>query len=177
MKCGACGAIGSSSHAECEFCGNKLSSSNERSIVSGGNGGLSGDQISGYVKDSFSLIQDLSKSPSGGFKIVPFFFPVPYLWGYGAKDNAKSVAAVLLVPQLLASLLVLILGFKISSLVALAQLGWNIYVNWMVSTRISLLAKQEGAYDWGQGIIALIVFAVLGGIISSLGSPTYYYYF
>lgn len=184
MKCGACGAIGSSSLAECEFCGNMLRSSAEPtgSGLSKGAGHSAGSELtnhnpsdfSNYIKDSFSLITDLSKSPSGGFNFAAFFFSIPYLWGYGARDNAKVVATVLLVPQLAIAVIGLLFDYTLAALLTLVQFGWLVYVSWAVSTRVSLLAKRDRPYDWGQGILAFIAYALISGIINSIGQSAYY---
>jgi hypothetical protein len=172
MKCGACGAIGSSSQTVCEFCGNKLAATAEAAVVSPSGtpvAPLTADpnKFVNYVKDSVNLIQELSRSPSGGFNLAAFFFSVPYLWGFGAKDNAKSVATVLIVPMVAVKVLVWLLGLRIALLALIVQGVWNIYVSWMVSTRSRLLARTDQSYDWGQGILALIVFGVISSILGS----------
>lgn len=178
MKCGACGAIGSSSQRTCEFCGNNLVGSVEPGVAaaSGATGAPLGEEASrftNYVKDSLNLIKELSRSPSGGFNIWAFFFAVPYLWGYGARDNAKSVATVLIVPQILAKILIWFLGYRIAGAVFLAQIIWTIYVSWMVSTRVRLLTRTDQAYDWGQGILAFIVIAIISSILGDYGYGGY----
>lgn len=178
MKCGACGAIGSSSQTKCDFCGNNLVSSVETNVAaaSGATGAPLGQEASrftNYVKDSLNLIQELSRSPSGGFNIWAFFFSVPYLWGYGARDNAKSVATVLIVPQILAKLLIWFFGYSIAGPVFLAQIVWTIYVSWLVSTRVRLLTRTDQAYDWGQGILAFVVMAVISSILADYGFGAY----
>ena len=175
MKCGGCGAIGSSSTADCEFCGNKLAASAEPTV--GSNSGtpvvpLSVDpnKFINYVKDSVSLIRDLGSSPSGGFNLAAFFFPVAYLWGFGAKDNAKTVATVIIVPIVAVALLVALIGAdtEIAWLALALQFGWTIYVSWIVSTRSGLLVRKDKPYDWGQGILALFVYGIIIAVANAL---------
>lgn len=170
MKCGSCGAIGSSASNECDFCGNTLratQSPGSGSPIGGsaGSGGeLNADSFIGYVKDSLAMVQDLNKSPSKGFSWWAFFFPVPFLWGYGANDNAKSVATVVLVPAI--ALWVISRLFGNVDILNLALFAWVVYVSFMVATRVEVLVKQDKPFDVGGAIVAGLVYFVALGLFS-----------
>lgn len=162
MKCGSCGAIGSSASSQCDFCGNRLGATQVSGSgeSSGGNANeLNPNAFVGYVKDSLAMVQDLNKSPSKGFNWWAFFFPVPFLWGYGASDNAKSVATVLLVPA--AAVWLLSRLFWNWDILDLAWFAWAVYVSFMVATRVDVLAKRDKTFDVGGAIVAGLVYSIL----------------
>lgn len=173
MKCAACGAIGSSSRERCDFCGTNLISETEKPIDLKKNE-LKINQINPIfnniflqIKDSITIITDLSKSPHSRFNIWAFLFNVSYLWGMGAKKNAKSVAIVFVFPAIIVFLISFIFeNSKIATVALFFQFIWFTYVLWLISTRSQLLVKNDQKFDWTQGVIAFFVFNVTMVLLS-----------
>ena len=173
MKCGSCGAIGSPANSKCEFCDNNLLAT--KSEVVGNAGGVNMEHkvgnFSAYVQGSLSMVQDLRKSPSSGLKFWALLFPVAYLWGYGARENAKNVATVIIAPQIL----IWIVSFIITDLALLLSIGqflWTAYVHFMVATRIDVLTKRDNEYSFLSGLVAGIIYY----IVLNIFAVNYYWY-
>jgi hypothetical protein len=167
MKCQSCSAIVSAGKTECEFCG--------AATTAPANTATPGDTVNNtpvpqvsFVQDAFNLIGEINSTPSKGFNFLAFLFPVAYLWGYGAHDNAKKVAANTLVPALVVSLLAY-LSYRLANNINILATLWVLFVSYLVSTRIHVLAKTEGkAYDLGGGVVAQIVFVLVYYLIMAL---------
>ncbi len=162
MKCGSCGAIGSVSNSNCQFCGNQLTKvksgtdSNTRKAENAPKSGA----LASYVQDSMNMVQDLGKSPSSQFNIWAFLFPVAYLWGYGARDNAKSIATVIIAPQILIWAVSIFIT-SLTALLSVGQLIWTIYVHFMVATRLEVLTTRDKEYAFVDGILAAVVYLII----------------
>ena len=162
MKCGSCGAIGSVANVNCQFCGNQLANIKPNTghkltkEVSKEKIGA----LSSYVQDSMNMVQDLGKTPSSKFNILAFLFPVSYLWGYGARDNAKSIAAVIIAPQMIIWV-VSIFVTSLATLLAVGQFLWTIYVHFMVSTRLEALTSRDKEYAFVEGILVTVAYLVI----------------
>ena len=162
MKCGSCGAIGSVANNNCQFCGNQLANikpntgNNLRKAVSTQKIGA----LSSYVQDSMNMVQDLGKTPSSKFNILAFLFPVSYLWGYGARDNAKSIATVIIAPQLIIWVVSIFIT-SLATLLAVGQFLWTIYVHFMVSTRLEALTSRDKEYAFVEGILVTVAYLVI----------------
>ena len=162
MKCGSCGAIGSVANINCQFCGNQLAKIKPNT----GNKltkEVSKEKIgalSSYVQDSMNMVQDLAKTPSSQFNIWAFLFPVSYLWGYGARDNAKSIATVIIAPQMIIWVVSIFIT-SLATLLAVGQFLWTIYVHFMVSTRLEALTSRDKEYALVDGILVTVAYLVI----------------
>jgi len=123
-------------------------------------------QIS-FVKDTLNLISELHATPSSGFKIWAFIFPVAYLYGYGAKDNAKKVASTSLIPQFILGI-VAYLSYKLAGVLDVAAAIWFFYVCYLVSTRTHALVVKGTDYNMSSGIIAQVIYTIAFLLISLL---------
>lgn len=193
MKCHSCGAIGSPGKANCEFCGAafvlmqagreaprapqapqaapRAAVSPEETVVDVGNSAPTGNtfatpQIS-FVKDTLNLIGELHATTKSGFNIWAFFFPVAYLFGYGASDNAKKVAATCLIPQFILAILAYI-SWRLTNALDVVAAIWFLYVCYLVSTRTHALVVKGVPYNMTTGILAEIVFIFVYYIIALL---------
>jgi hypothetical protein len=123
-------------------------------------------QIS-FVQDTLNLISELHATPSSGFKIWAFIFPVAYLYGYGAKDNAKKVASTSLIPQFILGI-VAYLSYKLAGVLDVAAAIWFFYVCYLVSTRTHALVVKDATYNMSAGIIAQVMYTIAFLLISLL---------
>jgi len=193
MKCHSCGAIGSPGKANCEFCGAafvlmqagreaprapQAPQAAPRSAVSveepkvevdtsapAGNKFVA-PQIS-FVKDTLNLISELHTTAKSGFNIWAFFFPVAYLFGYGASDNAKKVAATCLIPQFILAIVAYI-SWRLTNALDVVAAIWFIYVCYLVSTRTHALVVKGVPYNMTTGILAQVAFTFVYYIITLL---------
>lgn len=162
MKCQSCGAIGSPGKSKCDFCG---------ASIDGGSAGntlntVAAPQVS-FINDTLNLVGEINSTPSSGFNLWAFFFPVAYLWGYGAQDNAKKVAATTLIPILIISI-VGYLSLNLANALNVLATVWVFFISYLVSTRTHALVVKGGNYNTGAGILAQVIFIVLYYIILSL---------
>jgi hypothetical protein len=166
MKCHSCGAIGSPGKPKCDFCGANI----EATAGSGGNAigetinTMAAPQVS-FVKDTINLVGEINSTPSSGFNLMAFLFPVAYLWGYGAFDNAKKVAATTLIPALVISILGY-LSLRLANMLDIVATIWVFFVAYLVSTRThALIVKGSQSYNLGAGILAQVAFVFIYYII------------
>ena len=159
MKCGSCGAIGSVANINCQFCGNRLAiiEPNTGNKLTKEVGKEKIGALSSYVQDSMNMVQDLGKTPSSKFNILAFLFPVSYLWGYGARDNAKSIATVIIAPQMIIWVVSIFIT-SLATLLAVGQFLWTIYVHFMVSTRLEALTSRDKEYAFVEGILVTVAY-------------------
>jgi hypothetical protein len=167
MKCGSCGAIGSVANINCQFCGNQLAKikPNTDNKLTKEVGKEKIGALSSYVQDSMNMVQDLGKTPSSQFNILAFLFPVSYLWGYGARDNAKSIATVIIAPQIIIWV-VSIFVTSLATLLVVGQFIWTIYVHFMVSTRLEALTSRDKEYAFVEGILVTVAYLVILNVFS-----------
>ena len=167
MKCGSCGAIGSVANINCQFCGNQLANvkPNTGNKLTKAVSKQKIGALSSYVQDSMNMVQDLGKTPSSKFNILAFLFPVSYLWGYGARDNAKSIATVIIAPQMIIWV-VSIFVTSLATLLAVGQFLWTIYVHFMVSTRLEALTSRDKEYAFVEGILVTLAYLVILNLFS-----------
>ena len=169
MKCNSCGAIGSSQKTICEFCGVDMKADTSSGANSVGNviNTVAAPQVT-FAKDSLNLVSEINSTPSSGFNVWAFLFPIGYLWGYDADENTKKVAVTLLIPALIVSLL----GYFSYSLMNFAHslaFLWGIFVSYLVSTRTHVLVVKDGrTFKLGKGILAEIIYLILAVLIYEL---------
>lgn len=164
MKCGTCGAIGSSAAAACDFCGNQLASTQAAGSGAPAAGvklNFDPNEFGTYVKDSVAMLGDLRSSPSSGFRWTAFFFPIGYLWGYGAEANAKRVALLLLLPLLLVWVIRSLVGseytLSLQGFLLFAGWFWSLYVAYMVATRTDVLRSSAKPFNTGAAVVVQVV--------------------
>ena len=172
MKCQSCGAIVAATAESCEFCGTSLKnegktapSTNQSAPVKVSSN--SRNKPIGFAEDSFNLINELKETEKNSFNWLAFFFPIAYLAGYGGKESAKKIAAVVLIPVFLMSI-IRYFSFNLSSTVALASFVWTVYVYFLVSTRQERMVKKDKPFDMGSAIVYQIIFAVAYVILEGL---------
>ena len=169
MKCQSCGAIDSPGKTKCDFCG-----ANFQELANGTTNPL-GDAINTaaapqvtFVKDTLNLVGEINSTPSSGFNFIAFLFPVAYLWGYGAKENAKKVAATTLIPLLIISIIGY-LSFRLGNMLSVVATIWVFFVSYLVSTRTHALVVKNGqTYDLSAGILSQIAFVIIYYLIALL---------
>lgn len=154
MKCNSCGAVNGPSKSECEFCGVSTVPDNLPG-TDGSSNKTSVPQIT-FFADALNLIKELNATPSDAFKWMAFFFPIPYLWGYRARDNALKVAAVVYVPSVVIILLAVV-SYRLATIAYVITIIWRFFVDYLVATRTKSLIPQGRTFDMGQAIIAVIV--------------------
>lgn len=123
-------------------------------------------QIS-FVKDTLNLIGELHATPSNGFKLWAFIFPVAYLYGYGAADNAKKVASTSLIPQFILGI-VAYMSYQLAGVLNIAAAIWFFYVCYLVSTRTTALVVKGTTYNMTSGIVAQVLYTIAFLLISLL---------
>ena len=164
MKCHSCGAIGSPGKSKCEFCGAIPPASSNGNAVGDAINSVAAPQVS-FVKDTINLVGEINATPSSGFNFMAFLFPVAYLWGYGAFDNAKKVAATTLIPALVISILGY-LSLRLANMLDIVATIWVFFVAYLVSTRThALMVKGSQSYNLGAGILAQVAFVFIYYII------------
>lgn len=166
MKCLSCGAIGSPRKPKCDFCGAEIKAPADSSVSAIGEtiNTMATPQVS-FVKDTINLVGEINSTPSSGFNFMAFLFPVAYLWGYGAFDNAKKVAATTLIPALVISILGY-LSLSLASMLDVIVTIWVFFVAYLVSTRThALIVKGSQPYNLGAGILAQVAFVFIYYII------------
>ena len=194
MKCHSCGAIGSPGKADCEFCGAAFvlmqagseaprasasapqappsaSSSTESATTPAANAAASVNKIVqpqiSFIKDTFNLISELHATVKSGFNIWAFIFPVAYLFGHGASDNAKKVAATCLIPQFILAIVAYI-SWRLTNALDVVAAIWFIYVCYLVATRTHALVVKGASFNMGAAVLAQVVFTVAYYLISLL---------
>lgn len=158
MKCIACGAINSHVKTKCDFCGSAAVADPEKS---------GSEDITNVVKpqitnvqDTLNLVTELNNTPSTGFNIWAFLFPIAFLWGYGATDNAKKVALTSIIPTILVSI-VGYLSLKLAGAMNAIAVLWIFFVSYLVSTRTHVLMNKGASYNMGAGIVAQIAYIII----------------
>lgn len=153
MKCGACGAINGSSVQSCDFCATDLyaAANAVRHAQAGTSIAVASVPQVTFVKDSLKLIEELNKSPAGGFNWKAFLFPIGFLAGYNADDNAKKVATVILIPTFILSMLMYV-GGSITGLFSVVFYVWGFFVSYLVATRTQALARTSQSFNLGRAI-------------------------
>ena len=158
MKCIACGAINSSVKPKCDFCGSATVADPEKS---------GSDAITNVVKpqltnvqDTLNLVTELNNTPSTGFNIWAFVFPVAFLWGYGDTDNAKKVALTSIIPTILVSI-VGYLSLNLAGAMNAIAVLWIFFIAYLVSTRTHVLMNKGASYNMGAGIVSQIVYIII----------------
>lgn len=162
MKCSSCGAIGSITKSNCQFCGSQMANprpQTEKNILES-ESDKKNSPLLDQVQDSLNMIRDLGESPSSRFNIWAFLFPVAYLWGYGARENSKSIATVIIVPQIFIWLVSLFI-IDFTTILSIGQLMWTIYVHFMVATRLEVLTMRDKEYSVVDGILAALVYLLI----------------
>lgn len=147
MKCGACGAINGSSTQECDFCQTNLYAAASPGVQAQVGASLAAAPQVTFVKDAVKLIEELNKTPSRGFNIWAFLFPIGYLAGYNADDNAKKVATVILIPTFILSMLMYVSDAFLFSIVFYA---WALFVSYLIATRTQSLARVGTPFSLGR---------------------------
>ena len=194
MKCHSCGAIGSPGKADCDFCGAAFvlmqagrevprpsanapqaaprpATSTESVTTPVENAAASVNkavqpQIS-FVKDTLNLISELHATEKSGFNIWAFIFPVAYLFGHGAADNAKKVAATCLIPQFILAIVAYI-SWRLTNALDVVAAIWFIYVCYLVSTRTHALVVKGAPFKMGAAVLAQVIFTFAYYIITLL---------
>ena len=155
MKCNNCGAIISANARSCEFCGSEVKS--ETSEV--GAALANAPQVS-FMKDSLNFISEINQSPSSGFKLWAFIFPIAYVYGYGAIENTKKLAALLIIPALIVG----VVFYLIPNLWNFGNVVlwiWVIFVSYLVSTRTHALVNKSSSFNIGKAIVVEILFLLV----------------
>ena len=197
MKCQSCGAIGSPGKAGCEFCGaafmlvqgghetprapvaapqaapqavpqtapKAASSVNNDNTVVVANKPVQ-PQVT-FIRDAFNLIGELHSTAKSSFNIWAFLFPVAYLFGYSAGDNAKKVAATCLIPQFILAIVAYI-SWRITNALDVVAVIWFIYVSYLVATRTHALVVKGIPYNMTKGILVQVAFMFAYFIITEL---------
>ena len=178
MKCQTCGAIVAATADSCEFCGTSLEIAatkvpvttmelaKEPHAVTPNLNAKINKKIS-FAEDSFNLITELNETEKNQFNWLAFFFPIAFLAGYGSKESAKKIAAVILIPVFLMSI-VRYFSFSLASMVSAATLIWTIYVYYLVSTRHDKMTKKDKPFNMGTAIFYEIAFVICYGVLQSL---------
>lgn len=154
MKCPSCGAINSASLKECEFCSAELQPQT----------GPAGEalplpaQVS-FAQDALNLFGELNSAKSSGFNFLAFLFPIAFLFGYGAKETAKKLGLIILLPVVVEGILSRA-SLMLSIVLGYAVLGWVIYLSVLVATRTPSLVKKDNKFDMGQAVLAQFVYFV-----------------
>lgn len=169
MKCQTCGADASPMQQACEYCGAALvagAAAQAAGTIVADSDVIAPDKTdaSHYLRNAFRWLEDIGRQPSGGFNPAAFFFAIPYLWGFGARQNALRAATVIFLPLVGLDILSWLTGHR--AVLALGQLVWLVRVNWLISTRADLLRSHTATYDWTQGLLALLVAGVAQAALS-----------
>lgn len=178
MKCKSCGAIVAATADSCEFCGAPTievsveasataeeKSNNLNSVSTDLNSKI--NKKIGFAEDSFNLISELNETEKNQFNWLAFIFPVGFLAGYGSKESAKKIAAVILIPVFAMSV-VRYFSFSLASAISLVTFVWTIYVYFLVSTRQEKMTKKDKPFNMGTALFYEVVFVVLYSILQSL---------
>jgi hypothetical protein len=169
MKCGTCGAINGNTVRSCDFCQTALygnGSAGSMTQVADSISSISEKPIS-FLQDALNFIGEINKTPAKGFNIWAFLFPVAYLTGYRADENAKKVATVLLAPGLVLSLVMYFSAALSDSLSVLINIWW-LFVGYLIATRTYALSRQDIPYALTRGVGFQILLWVVYGIILAL---------
>lgn len=166
MKCNTCGAIGPANKSKCDFCGSEFEKTGAAGTISGVANQVAGTQIS-FAKDSLNLVSELNTTPTSGFSWWAFCFPIAYLFGYGAIENGKKVAVVMLIPILIISLL-MYLSMRLAGLADALNYIWEFFISYLIATRTHALVVKEVNYNLGVGIGSQVLFFIIGAIIMAL---------
>ena len=166
MKCNTCGAIGPANKRKCEFCGSEVENSGTAGTIAGVANQVAGTQIS-FAKDSLNLVSELNTTPTSSFSWWAFFFPIAYLFGYGAIVNGKKVAVVMLIPVLIVSLL-MYLSMRLAGIANALDYIWVLFISYLVATRTHALVVKEVNYNIGIGIGSQVLFFIASVIIMGL---------
>ncbi len=162
MKCPSCGAINSASLKDCEFCSAELQPQT----------GPAGETLPppapvSFAQDALNLFGEMNSAKSSGFNFLAFLFPIAFLFGYGAKETAKKLGLIILVPVLVESILSR-LSLMAAVVLGYAVLGWVIYLSVLVATRTPSLVKKDNKFDMGQAVVAQVVYLIAYTIASLL---------
>lgn len=166
MKCNSCGAIGAANKTRCDFCGTEFSKVGVENSVAAVANQVAGTQIS-FAKDSFNFIGELNSTAPSGFSLWAFCFPIGYLFGYGANENGKKVAVVMLIPLVIISLL-MYLSMRLAGFANAIDFLWVLFVSYLVSTRTHALVVKGGKYNLGIGLVSQILFILASYVIMSI---------
>jgi uncharacterized membrane protein YukC len=96
-----------------------------------------------------------------------FFFPVAFLAGYYAKESAKKIATVVLIPVFVMAI-IKYLSFSLAGAVSLASLAWTIYVYYLVSTRQGRMVNKDKPFELGTAVLYQLGFGVIYIILENL---------
>lgn len=176
MKCLSCGAIVAASAESCEFCGTSLQSvpvvappankSGSDEIPSTANPAVTQKKV-GFAEDAFNLISELKETEKNPMNWWAFFFPVAFLAGYYAKESAKKIATVVLIPVFVMAI-IKYLSFSLAGAVSLASLAWTIYVYYLVSTRQGRMVNKDKPFELGTAVLYQLGFGVIYIILENL---------
>ena len=120
-----------------------------------------------FIKDTLNLISELHATAKSGFNVWAFFFPVAYLFGYGAGDNAKKVAATCLIPQFILAIVAYI-SWRLTSALDVVAVIWFLYVCYLVSTRTHALVVKGIPFNMVSAILAQLAFTFVYYLITLL---------
>jgi hypothetical protein len=120
-----------------------------------------------YFHDTLNLIKELQVTPKSSFNWKAFFFPVAYLYGFGASDNAKKVATTTLVPLFVLA----VISHSSQSLAGffgVVMIIWNLYISYLIGTRSHALVVPNKKYNLPLGIVVQVIFIGIASVLKSL---------
>lgn len=177
MKCQSCGAIVAATAESCEFCGTSLQqqpaspppakTAGTQTTSAPSSNAVATQKKVGFAEDALNLIKELKETESNRMNWWAFFFPVAFLAGYSAKESAKKIAVVVLIPVLVMSI-IRYLSFSLAGAISVANLVWVIYVYYLVSTRQERMVSKDKPFETGTAILYQIVFAIIYVILQNL---------
>lgn len=168
MKCQSCGAIVAATAERCEFCGTSLHNvtappakkETAQTSSAPANTQVVAKAKVGFAEDALNLIKELKETETNKINWWAFFFPVAFLAGYAAKESAKKIAVVVLIPVLVMSI-IRYLSFSLAGAISVASLVWTIYVYYLVSTRQERMVSKDKPFETGTAIVYQILFAII----------------